>query len=309
MAKKKLIDITEKQIKAIYDSGKKATVSFIRMLVDKINDINEIVLIQQEEINKLKAIINKNSHNSNKPPSSDNPFKNKTKSLRKKGGKVGGQKNHKGTTLKQTEKPDKVIPCKIEGNCSCGKSLKDAKIVAIFGADDNVVTVEERNGVLDLASYPISLGVVLVGYDIGLAGAVVVHVRAVIVIVVIVDPREDVLLVFEGVIVLQRQKTLLVGCIGARFVEQHPVRSGRDPFISLSMPALEREIPIGYLGEETDDIVGVAFLSYAVVSFRIVEFLVIELLLTLAVVVGSRQEHLDTVREFITVTQPTFVGL
>jgi transposase len=131
MAKKKLIDISDKQIEDIYDSGKEATVQFIRMLVDKINDINEIVLKQQEEINQLKAIIQKNSQNSNKPPSSDNPFKKKTKSLRKKGGKAGGQNNHKGTNLKQVNNPDEIIPCKIEGKCSCGKSLKKASLVDI----------------------------------------------------------------------------------------------------------------------------------------------------------------------------------
>lgn len=130
-AKKKLIVISDKEIEKIYDSGKEATVSFIRMLVNKINDINEIVLKQQEEINKLKAIIGKNSQNSNKPPSSDNLFKKKTKSLRKKGGKVGGQKNHKGINLKQVENPDKTIRCKIEGECFCGKSLKNASVIGI----------------------------------------------------------------------------------------------------------------------------------------------------------------------------------
>ena len=76
-AKKKLIDISDKQIEEIYDSGKEATVNFIKMLVDKINDLAEIVEKQQEEIEKLKSIIFKDSHNSNKPPSSDNPYKKK----------------------------------------------------------------------------------------------------------------------------------------------------------------------------------------------------------------------------------------
>ena len=77
VAKKKFIDITDQEIEAIYDSGKEATVSFIKTLVDKINELaglTEIVKKQQEEINQLKAIINKDSHNSNKPPSSDDPF-------------------------------------------------------------------------------------------------------------------------------------------------------------------------------------------------------------------------------------------
>jgi len=43
-AKKKLIDITNKEIVAIYNSGKKATVSFIRTFVDKINNLADLAL-------------------------------------------------------------------------------------------------------------------------------------------------------------------------------------------------------------------------------------------------------------------------
>ena len=82
-AKKKLIDISEKEIEAIYDAGKEVTVSFIKTLIDRINNL-------ENRVQELEAIISKNSKNSNKPPSSDNPFRKKTKSLRKKGGKIGG---------------------------------------------------------------------------------------------------------------------------------------------------------------------------------------------------------------------------
>lgn len=47
--KKKLIDITDQEIEAIYDAGKEVTVSFIRTLVDKINELSEIVEKQQDE--------------------------------------------------------------------------------------------------------------------------------------------------------------------------------------------------------------------------------------------------------------------
>lgn len=121
VAKKKLIDISDKEIEAIYDAGKEVTVNFIKMLIDKINQL-------ETRVQELEAQISKNSHNSNKPPSLDNPYKKKTRSLRKKGGKIGGQKGHKGTNLKQTENPDKIIRIQAKGKCSCGKVITDGKI-------------------------------------------------------------------------------------------------------------------------------------------------------------------------------------
>ena len=48
--------------------------------------------------------------------------------MRKKGGKVGGQKGHKGTNLKQTDNPDEIIKIKVKGKCDCGKSLTVGKL-------------------------------------------------------------------------------------------------------------------------------------------------------------------------------------
>jgi transposase len=127
--KKKLIDITDQEIEAIYDAGKEVTVNFIMTLVDKINAIAEIVEKQQEEINYLKNIISKDSHNSNKPPSSDNPYKKQTRSLRKKGGKSGGQKGHKGTNLKRVENPDIITKIRVNGNCECKRKLTSGKLL------------------------------------------------------------------------------------------------------------------------------------------------------------------------------------
>jgi len=128
---KKLIDISDQEIEAIYDSGKEATVSFIRTLIDKVNDLAIIVEKQQQEIDHLKSIINKDSHNSSKPPSSDSPFKKKkkTNSLRKKGGKVGGQPGRKGSNLEQTKNPDIIKQLKPSGRCSCGKNKSQGKII------------------------------------------------------------------------------------------------------------------------------------------------------------------------------------
>jgi len=132
--KKKLINISDSELGAIYDAGKTATISFIKTLIDKINELaelKEIVDKQQEEINRLKSTISKDSHNSNKPPSSDNPYKrSKTKSLRKKGGKPGGQEGHKGSYLKQVNKPDDIIQHTIQNKiCECGCSLESGKLL------------------------------------------------------------------------------------------------------------------------------------------------------------------------------------
>src|SRR5690554_598815 len=96
------IQMSEDDIRAVYRQGEDAVVSLITMLVDRLNSL-------EEEVTHLKGIVNKNSHNSSKPPSSD--FKRPApKSLRKKGKrKSGGQPGHKGFTLRQVEKPDKRI--------------------------------------------------------------------------------------------------------------------------------------------------------------------------------------------------------
>ena len=60
------------------------------------------------EIAELKEKLNKNSHNSSKPPSTDGYEKPAPKSLRKKSGKkVCGQTGHKGHSI-VLDKPDRI---------------------------------------------------------------------------------------------------------------------------------------------------------------------------------------------------------
>lgn len=68
--------------------------------------------------------VSKNSSNSSKPPSSD---PNRLKSTRAKTDKnTGGQKGHKGSTLKQTDKPDEVEKIKLDKRTlPRGKTYKD----------------------------------------------------------------------------------------------------------------------------------------------------------------------------------------
>lgn len=77
------------------------------------------------ELERKVSSLESNSRNSGKPPSSDkgnltNPPK--PKSLRgKSGSKPGGQKGHKGTTLKQVERPDHVVEHRIAPASACPK--------------------------------------------------------------------------------------------------------------------------------------------------------------------------------------------
>ena len=74
------LEYTVDQLNAIYDSGKEVTVDFIIILIDKTNHL-------EARVRELEEQISKDSHNSNKPPSSDNPYtkpEKKTKSRRKR---------------------------------------------------------------------------------------------------------------------------------------------------------------------------------------------------------------------------------
>jgi transposase len=76
------ITMSPDDIRAFYRQGEDAVVGLISMLVDRLNSL-------EEEVARLKGIINKDSHNSSKPPSTDfnRPH---PKSLRQKGNRKSG---------------------------------------------------------------------------------------------------------------------------------------------------------------------------------------------------------------------------
>ena len=81
----------------------------------------------KNQVKELKEQLNKNSHNSSKPPSSDGYDKPAPKSQRKKSGKkTGGQKGHKGhhMALDNFDRTERVYPSHC-ANCpnrdNCGK--------------------------------------------------------------------------------------------------------------------------------------------------------------------------------------------
>lgn len=78
----------------------------------------------RERVQTLEEQVAKDSHNSHKPPSSDGLAKPKPKSLRPKSERpTGGQPGHPGHTLRMVEKPDRIVPHRVERCSGCGRSL------------------------------------------------------------------------------------------------------------------------------------------------------------------------------------------
>ena len=117
------IPLSREDILAIYEEGPEAVVALVQTIfLKQAARIAEL----EERVKSLEDQINKNSRNSSKPPSTD--ISRKIKGQRKPSGKpVGGQKGHKGHTLKMADKPDHVIVHPVTKCETCGRSLCDAK--------------------------------------------------------------------------------------------------------------------------------------------------------------------------------------
>jgi len=90
----------------------------------------------KQENAELRRRLGLDSSNSSKPPSSDGPAKkpraetSRNKSLRGKSGKAsGGQKGHKGNTLRQSETPDKIEHHKVCVCAHCEIQLDASNVV------------------------------------------------------------------------------------------------------------------------------------------------------------------------------------
>ena len=81
------------------------------------------------EIKRLKEIINKDSSNSSKPPSTNDGFKDpkepSSKSTTKQKKKIGGQIGSKGTNLKKVTNPDHIEKLEINSCKNCNHNLED----------------------------------------------------------------------------------------------------------------------------------------------------------------------------------------
>jgi len=124
--------ITREQILAIYHAGPQAVIEVVEALQGQVEHLSASIAEQAEIIAQLsgraqalQGRLAKDSHNSSKPPSSDGPRKPTPKSLRKPTGRrVGGQPGHPGNTLQMVDKPDEIIPHRVEHCQACQRSLK-----------------------------------------------------------------------------------------------------------------------------------------------------------------------------------------
>ncbi len=102
------------------------------LLTEQTKEVQHQITALKNQIRELEARLNKDSHNSSKPPSSDGLGKKPTPhSLRQKTGrKQGEQKGHPGNTLSFSASPDHSIPHIPTCCAGCGASLEGAVVVA-----------------------------------------------------------------------------------------------------------------------------------------------------------------------------------
>jgi transposase len=105
----------------------------------QIEELTRMNLLLTKRIEELEGRLNQNSNNSSKPPSSDG-FKKPVKNNREKSDrKPGAQPGHKGSGLSLFTDVERVVTCKVEGKCSCGKDLSRQPVIK-----------EEKRQVIDL---------------------------------------------------------------------------------------------------------------------------------------------------------------
>jgi len=94
----------------------------LTLRVEKLEKENQEL---REEVRELRIRLDKDSHNSSKPPSTDGLKKPPVVNLRKKSGRrPGGQPGHKGKTLEMSANPDRTFQYRVEKCASCGQTLE-----------------------------------------------------------------------------------------------------------------------------------------------------------------------------------------
>src|SRR6266568_552114 len=102
------------QEKQVLREGLKEAIQAIERVQEHAKMLEGQIDVLQERVKILERQQAKDSHNSNLPPSSDR-FVRLPKSLKQKSGKKpGGQKGHRGHSLRQVETPDVVLVHAVE---------------------------------------------------------------------------------------------------------------------------------------------------------------------------------------------------
>jgi transposase len=114
--------VSRDEIKAIYEQGADAVIALVEGLVAT---FEQQVAELRAQVQEVQAHLALNSHNSSKPPSS-NPPAQRTKSLRVRSGKKSGaQPGHRGTTLKASPTPDRIMVHSAATCQDCGQDLRE----------------------------------------------------------------------------------------------------------------------------------------------------------------------------------------
>jgi len=119
--------VTREQLSQL---DKEPLIDLLLVAIARIDALEQQAAAQNERIQQLADQLAKNSHNSGKPPSSDGLKKPKTRSLRQQSGKSkGGQKGHKGQTLKMVSNPHYQ---EVQSIISCPHCAHDLSAVPVI---------------------------------------------------------------------------------------------------------------------------------------------------------------------------------
>ena len=104
----------------------------------------------RQRVAALEARLNKDSHNSSKPPSSDSKLKKPPPRAQRKasGRKPGGQPGHRGATLDLVDAPEERVVVPLSGSCECGRGRGEIA-VDILPERRQVVELEIRRKVTE----------------------------------------------------------------------------------------------------------------------------------------------------------------